>query len=133
SATASHLAVSFYKQSVVFVFKVVRNDAGSASSLELWEKLPFDTEPIWIQFDKAHSNFLWVLGGTKTASVELFELKQDTVGKAFSTLKVVERLNQSPQLTAAIEKERQENPLEGLLKHWFNNLEVYFERKKLRI
>lgn len=131
SLNANYLAVSFYKQAVIYIFKVIRT-SNSASSLELVQKLELDNEPVLVHFDKAHSNFLWVIGGFSARPFFLFELKQNEFKRAFDT-NTVEYLNSTKQLEVAIKMEQQAHPLEGLFKHYYNNVEMYYKRKMLRI
>lgn len=131
SLNANYLAVSFYKQAVIYIFKVIRIST-SASALELVQKLELDMEPVLVHFDKAHSNFLWVIGGFSARPVFLFELKQNEFKRAFDT-NTVEFLNSTKQLEVAIKMEQQAHPLEGLFKHNYNNVEMYYQRKMLRI
>ena len=129
---ANYLAVSFYKQPLICVLKVIR-DGENASSLELVDKIVLEAEPVWMQFDSTHCNFLWVLSGSKKKPIEMFELKQDKMEKAFETLKVVNSLNDNQQLSVTVENALKQNLVDGLFKHYFNNVEMYYQRKMLRI
>lgn len=132
SANATYMAVTFYKQALIYVFKVLRNSDHCASSLELTQKIETDSEPVLVQFDKAHSNFLWVIGGFTEKPGYLLELKKGEFIQAFNP-KVVDFLSRNEQVKVTIKAEQQTHPLEGLYKHNFNNVEKYYERKMLRI
>jgi len=61
------------------------------------------------------------------------ELKQDKFEKAFNTVKIIDFINESQELSAKIEKAHKVNIVDGLFKHYYNNVEIYYQRKMLRI
>lgn len=126
---------TFYGEPLLYLFKVIRNGVNSstATSLELLESLSLDAEPMVCQFDEAHTNFLWLLGGSRATACQVYELKQDNLTPAFETLNVVGCLNSSEQLRLVLANEQKERPADGLFKHYYNNVEMYLERKRQRI
>ena len=128
---ANAVAVSFYDQSFVYLFQLIRV-SGKISSLQLVFKLTLETNPIWLQFDLVHCNFIWIFGGILDKSIELFELKQNKLESALCNLKIVETINESQQFKLAIENERKENSVNNLFKHYYQNVKLYYQRKQLR-
>lgn len=128
-----YLCVSFYTQPVIYLFRIVKDNSGKVHSLTKITELSLEVEPVYISFDLCQNNFLWVFGGFLATPVSLFELKQDQLVKAFPTMNLIDTLNQSKQLVKRMDEEREARTVETLFKHHFNNVEIYYQRKKLRV
>ncbi|KAJ6221309.1 hypothetical protein RDWZM_007121 [Blomia tropicalis] len=132
--TETYLAVSFYNQPFICLFRIVKDS--ETISLKFLEKYEsnLDSEPVHLQFDLAHHNFLWVVGARSQLKwVDLFEIVQERIKPAMCESKLIDKFNQTVNLGSIIANDRKMNSVDGLFKHYYDNVEEYYQRKLKRI
>lgn len=122
------LAVSFYKNPIIFLFQKMTDNY----SLELVCKLTLDFEPAYINFDFCKKNFLWIFGGFESKAVTLFELKNSKLTEVSHSTKIIDFINDSTKFSDLLQKEGKCSTVDTLFKHYYNNVELYYQRKILR-
>jgi tRNA (guanine-N(7)-)-methyltransferase subunit TRM82 len=121
-----YISVSFYKQSIVNIYAIESNSLRAIHSLEL------DEEPIDIKFDVSNCHLLWVLLPISDNPLNVYEITDESVKKSNFYSNIIKELNSNQMFKNNCLKSKNSNALESLYKHWFNNVETYFQKKHER-
>jgi hypothetical protein len=121
-----YISVSFYKQSIVNIYTIQSNSLRAIHSLEL------DEEPIDIKFDVSNCHLLWVLLPISDNPLNIYEINDQFVKKSNFYSNIIKELNSNEMFKNNCLKSKNSNALESLYKHWFNNVDTYFQKKHER-
>ena len=123
---ANLLSVCFYNQSVVNVYSI-----DSTSTLKLIHTLNLDEEAIDICFDLNINDILWILLPKNESPLNVYQINEIvTKSNIYDT--ILNDLNNNNNFVEQCLNGKKSGELEGLYKHWFNNVEIYLQKKSER-